>query len=79
MPDVSQRVKTITSDTLGVDLKDVRMWSNFQDDLNADSLDLIQLAMALVGEFNIDISDTEAEKIKTVEDAVAYIEAKTKR
>ena len=60
----------------GVDETDVTMEASFVDDLNADSLDLVELIMSLEEEFGTEISDEDAEKIKTVGDAVQYIEEK---
>ncbi len=70
-------VQNILVDQLGVDADSITMESNFIDDLNADSLDIVELVMALEQEFNISIPDEDAEKIKTVADAVEYIRANT--
>ena len=70
-------VQNILVDQLGVDADSVNMQSNFIDDLNADSLDIVELVMAMEQEFNISIPDEEAEKIKSVGDAVEYIKANT--
>jgi acyl carrier protein len=71
--DIESRLKKIVVDNLGVDENEVVPTANFVDDLNADSLDLVELIMSLEEEFGIDISDEEAEKIKTVGDAIDYI------
>lgn len=68
------KVKQISVEQLGVDEADVTMDSTFIDDLGADSLDIVELIMAFEEEFNIEIPDEIAEKIKAVKDAVDYIE-----
>jgi acyl carrier protein len=68
------KVKEIVVEQLGVDEADVAMESTFIDDLGADSLDIVELIMAFEEEFNIEIPDEIAEKIKTVKDAVEYID-----
>ncbi len=70
-------VQNILVEQLGVDADSVNMQSNFIDDLNADSLDIVELVMAMEQEFNISIPDEDAEKIKSVGDAVEYIKANT--
>jgi acyl carrier protein len=70
---VFEKVKERISDILGVDAEDVSMESNFIDDLGADSLDIVELIMALEEEFDIEIPDEEAEKIQSVGDVVDYI------
>lgn len=72
--DIFKRVKGIVVEQLGVDEKEVRMDAAYIDDLGADSLDIVELIMAFEEEFNIEIPDDVAEKIKTVEDTVDYIE-----
>lgn len=71
---VGERLKKIVVEQLGVDEADVKPEASFVDDLNADSLDLVELIMSLEEEFGMEISDEEAEKIKTVGDAQEYIE-----
>lgn len=68
------KVKEIVVEQLGVDEGDVSIDSTFIDDLGADSLDIVELIMAFEEEFNIEIPDEIAEKIKTVKDAVEYID-----
>ncbi len=68
------KVKGIVVEQLGVDEADVSMDSTFIDDLGADSLDIVELIMAFEEEFSIEIPDEEAEKIKTVKNAVDFIE-----
>lgn len=68
------KVKNIVVEQLGVSEADVQIDSTFIDDLGADSLDIVELIMAFEEEFEIEISDDAAEKIKTVRDAVDYIE-----
>ena len=68
------RLKKIIVEQLGVDEVDVKPEASFVDDLNADSLDLVELIMSLEEEFGMEISDEDAEKIKSVGDAQEYIE-----
>jgi acyl carrier protein len=70
------RLKKIVVEQLGVDEEEVKPESSFVDDLNADSLDLVELIMSLEEEFGAEISDEDAERIRTVQDAVDYIEEK---
>ena len=71
---VYDRVKGIVIDQLGVDEEEVKMEAKFREDLKADSLDLVELIMAFEEEFGGEISDEEAQDIKTVGDAVTYLE-----
>ena len=75
MADVLERVTKIVVDRLGVDESEVKLDSKFKDDLGADSLDVVELVMELEDEFDMEISDDEAENITTVADAVNYIKA----
>ena len=75
--DVSGKVKKMVADHLGIEAKKVTEEANFIDDLGADSLDTVELVMAFEEEFGSDISDSEAEKILTVGDAIKFIEAKS--
>lgn len=75
MSTVEERVKKIVVEQLGVDEGQVNTDSSFVDDLGADSLDTVELVMALEEEFGTEIPDDEAEKITTVKQAVLYIEA----
>lgn len=68
-----EQVRAIVVDQLGAEEADVTMEASFVDDLGADSLDVVELIMALEEEFDIEIPDEDAEKISTVGDAVAYI------
>jgi acyl carrier protein len=70
---IFETVQSILADQLGVEQDQVTMESNFIDDLNADSLDIVELVMAMEQEFGISIPDEEAERIKTVGDAVNFI------
>ncbi len=74
---VFEKVKKIIVEQLGVEEDDIQMESSFIDDLGADSLDIVELIMALEEEFDIEIPDSEAEKITTVGDAVDYIKNNT--
>ena len=71
---VETRVKEIVCEQLGVNDEEVTAKASFIDDLGADSLDIVELVMALEEEYEIEISDEDAEKIKTVQDIVTYIE-----
>ena len=73
MSDISSRVKAIIIDKLGVDENEVVKEANFTNDLGADSLDTVELVMALEDEFVLEIADEDAEKISTVNEAVSYI------
>ena len=75
--DISDKVKKMVSDHLGVDEGKVTEESSFIDDLGADSLDTVELVMAFEEEFGSEISDSEAEKILTVGDAIKFIESKS--
>ena len=75
MSDIQNRVKAIIVDKLGVDESEVKPEAKFTNDLGADSLDTVELIMELEKEFNITIPDDQAEKIATVGDAIAYVEA----
>ena len=76
MSEVFDRVKKVVVEQLGVDESEVTPESNFIDDLGADSLDVFQIVIAIEEQFDIEISDQDAEEIKTVGDAVKYIESK---
>ena len=76
--EVAEKVKQIIVEQLGVDENQVEPNASFVDDLGADSLDIVELVMAFEETFDLDIPDDDAEKIKTVKDAVDYIEAKKK-
>lgn len=77
MATVEERVKNIIVDQLGVETNTVKPDAKFIDDLGADSLDIVELVMAMEEEFGLEISDDDAEKIRTVQDVVKYIEART--
>jgi acyl carrier protein len=79
MSDVADRVKKIVVEHLGVDEAKVTENASFIDDLGADSLDTVELVMAFEEEFNIEIPDEAAEKIKKVGDAISYITANAKQ
>lgn len=72
--DIFAKIKALIVEQLGVDEADVAKETSFED-LDADSLDIVELVMALEEEFNLEISDEEVENIKTVGDVVRYIEA----
>ncbi|MDA3130648.1 acyl carrier protein [Aliibacillus thermotolerans] len=75
MADTLERVKKIVADRLGVEESEITLEATFKDDLGADSLDVVELVMELEDEFDLEISDEEAEKISTVADVVNYIES----
>ncbi len=75
MADVFESVKKIVIDRLSVDESKVTMEASFKEDLGADSLDVVELVMELEDEFDLEISDEDAEKISTVGEVVKYIEA----
>ncbi|MCS7072869.1 MAG: acyl carrier protein [Bacteroidia bacterium] len=79
MSDIANRVKNIIVDKLGVEPGEVVPTASFTNDLGADSLDTVELIMEFEKEFNILIPDEAAEKIITVGDAIAYLEAQTKK
>jgi acyl carrier protein len=78
MADVEGKVKKIISEQLGVPESDVKPEASFVNDLGADSLDTVELVMALEEEFGVEIPDEDAEKIATVQNAIDYIKAKAK-
>jgi acyl carrier protein len=78
MSEIASRVKAIIVDKLGVEETEVKPEASFTNDLGADSLDTVELIMEFEKEFNISIPDDQAEKIATVGDAVAYIDAHAK-
>ena len=78
MSDIEQRVKKIVIEQLGANEADVKNASSFVDDLGADSLDTVELVMALEEEFDCEIHDEEAEKITTVQQAIDYVTANIK-
>jgi len=73
---VAEKIKQIVSEQLGVDEGEVTPTASFVDDLGADSLDTVELVMAFEEAFEIEIPDEDAEKIRTVQDAVTYVEKK---
>ncbi len=73
--EILKRVRTILSDQLSIDEESVTMSSNIIEDLNADSLDIVELVMSMEAEFDLAIPDEEAERIRTVGDAVEFIAA----
>jgi len=71
---IEESVKKIISEQLGVGIDEIRPESSFIDDLGADSLDIVELVMAMEEAFGTDIPDEDAEKIQTVKDAIDYVE-----
>ena len=71
-----EKIKSIVADQLGVDEDQVTEDASFIDDLGADSLDTVELIMAFEEEFDVEIPDEDAQKIKTVKDVIQYIESK---
>ena len=78
MENIEQRVKKIVAEQLGVNEADIKNESSFVDDLGADSLDTVELVMALEEEFECEIPDEDAEKITTVQQAIDYVNANVK-
>ena len=78
MENIEQRVKKIVAEQLGVNEADIKNESSFVDDLGADSLDTVELVMALEDEFETEIPDEEAEKITTVQQAIDYVKGNSK-
>lgn len=76
--EILKKVKKITSEQLGVDESQITAEAKFVDDLGADSLDTVELVMALEEEFDLEISDEEAEKLTTVQKVVEYLETHLK-
>ena len=76
--EVVEKVKQIISEQLGVDEAEVTHSASFVDDLGADSLDQVELVMALEEHFGVEIPDEDAEKLRTVQDAIAYIDKHAK-
>lgn len=74
--EISERVKSIIVEQLGVSLEEVTPAASFIEDLGADSLDIVELIMALEEEYDMEIPDEDAEKIQTVDDVIKYIQAK---
>ena len=79
MDSIEQRVKKIVAEQLGVNEADIKTESSFVDDLGADSLDTVELVMALEDEFETEIPDEEAEKITTVQQAIDYVSSHEKK
>lgn len=71
---IENRVKQIVSEVLNVEEADITVEASFIDDLGADSLDLVELVMAMEEEFDVKIEDEDAEKIRTVKDAVEFVQ-----
>ncbi|MEM4989015.1 acyl carrier protein [Collimonas sp. H4R21] len=78
MSDIEQRVKKIVAEQLGVAEAEIKNESSFVNDLGADSLDTVELVMALEDEFEMEIPDEQAEKITTVQEAITYATAHVK-
>ncbi len=78
MSAIPAKVKEVIVEQLGVDPERVKAEASFIDDLGADSLDIVELVMAMEEEFGIEIPDEDAEKLKTVQDVASYLQAKGK-
>ncbi len=79
MSELLEKIKKIVSEQLDVDPEQVVPEASFVDDLGADSLDLTELIMAMEDEFDLEIDDEEAQKLRTVQDVINYIESKVKQ
>jgi acyl carrier protein len=79
MENIEQRVRKIVAEQLGVNEGDIKIESSFVDDLGADSLDTVELVMAIEEEFECEIPDEEAEKITTVKQAIDYVTSNLKK
>jgi len=77
MASVLEKIREIVSEQLDVSQEEITPEASFVDDLGADSLDLTELIMAMEDEFDLEIDDEEAQKLRTVQDAIKYIESKT--
>ncbi|HPX93524.1 MAG TPA: acyl carrier protein [Bacillota bacterium] len=73
--EILERIRTILADQLSIDKESIEMTSSIIEDLNADSLDIVEMVMSLESEFDLQIMDEEAERIRTVGDAVDFIHA----
>lgn len=73
MDEVFEKIRSITAEQLGIDDNEISMDTSFTEDMDADSLDMVELMMSLEEEFDLEISEEEAEKIVTVSDAVNYV------
>ncbi|MCB0391492.1 MAG: acyl carrier protein [Bdellovibrionales bacterium] len=78
MSSIQPRVQKIIEEQLGVDSERVKPEASFIDDLGADSLDIVELVMAMEEAFDLEIPDEEAEKLRTVQDVYSYVESKGK-
>ncbi len=74
--DIQERIKSIIVEQLGVSMEEVTPQASFIEDLGADSLDIVELIMALEEEYDMEIPDEDAEKIQTVEDVLNYVKSK---
>ena len=71
-----EKIKEIVADQLGINAEDIKLESNFKEDLEADSLDLFELVMSLEEEYGVEIPSEDLEKIETVKDIIEYLKAK---
>ena len=76
---VEDKIKGLVAEQLGVSEDEVTPEASFTDDLGADSLDIVELVMAIEEEYGIEIPDDDAEKIQTIQDAISYIEERTQK
>lgn len=74
--EIAERIKSIIVEQLGVSMEEVTPQASFIEDLGADSLDIVELIMALEEEYDMEIPDEDAEKIQTVEDVISYVQSK---
>jgi len=76
MASVEERVKEIIAEQLGLEKDDIQLDASFIDDLGADSLDIVEMIMTIEDEYDVEISDDDAEKISSVQDAINFIKEK---
>ena len=79
MAAVEEKIRSIIAEQLSVAMEEVLPEASFTDDLGADSLDIVELVMAIEEEYGLEISDDEAERIQTIQDAITYVEERVSK